>query len=313
MVEQRRLHTRKFAGSYPEVRDRTSAQAVEDQLRDHLKSPRQGRIPLAELQKALDASKHWEEDPTLFSVKEKIAIRNLRREIAKFPQIRADVLAAFPEMTTHPLYCTNEHLKKLGVDTWWDRPEESDDGSPSQIPRLLPVQAHESSRGQRQRDAAVSGFWESSSKWEVLERSVSTSTAAETTASDALGIKHSPLDLKEKRETARPDLSTKVLWTGRRLESPPANGKPIRSLAEELLDVDYESSNGEVESTNDESESLDRDLESSNGEINSTIGDPCPNSVDGEFVDLDSSDDGSLQVITIDDLENPLEDIFQIE
>jgi len=255
MLEQQRSRTRKYAGSHPEAQDRTLAQAAEDQLRAQLKSPRQGRIPLSELQAASDAAREAaSEHPVLFSVKEKIALRNLRREIAKCPQIRADVLAARPEMATHPLYCTNETLKKFGIDPFWDSPEESDTATPAppiparaptRISGPLPLPAPESAREHAQ--PIISGFWEASSRWKGQEKSDSPSTTAETTTSGVLSDGSSRLDLVKVRRPAKRALFAEAPWTGRGANSPPKINKLMMSLDQELMGEEFESINGNLE------------------------------------------------------------------
>lgn len=83
----------------------------------------------------------YNEPINLFTVKEKMGLRLLRREIAKFPQIRADVLAVCPEMETHPLYCSNEQLDKLGIDSSWGIADVSEAAPP--VPAPAPAQEQE--------------------------------------------------------------------------------------------------------------------------------------------------------------------------
>lgn len=83
----------------------------------------------------------YNEPINLFTVKEKMGLRLLRQEIAKFPQIRADVMAVCPEMENHPLYCSNEHLEKLGIDSSWGITEVSKATAPALAP--APTQGQE--------------------------------------------------------------------------------------------------------------------------------------------------------------------------
>ncbi|MCJ1248197.1 hypothetical protein MMC30_005414 [Trapelia coarctata] len=262
MVEQQRTRTRAYANSHSEDQNRTPAQAAEDQLRAQLKTPRQGRIPLAELNTSMDATKHLEELPPLYSIKEKVVLRNLRREIARFPQIRADVLAVRPEMETHPLYCTSEHLKKLGIDPFWDLPEESDNAAPTpaasaraptRIPRPLPLRAPEPVREHERSTVAAWGL-EEQSKWKAQENEDFHLNPAKRMASGVLGNNFSRLDLKEEQESANPPLS--MSWGVRRGPKSPKIDKPVTSLDQELIDEDFESINGDLDQTGERANSV---------------------------------------------------------
>lgn len=109
------------------------AETAERALGAQLKSPNQGRIPDWELkifrENTLELYRNAESDgpDSRFSDKEKVALRKLRHEVAKFPHIRAEALAVRPELETHPLYCTEEHLQKFGFYSWCDNIEDESD------------------------------------------------------------------------------------------------------------------------------------------------------------------------------------------
>lgn len=139
-------HRSRGRAADPEPQNGTS-EAVEAQVKIQLKSPNQGRIPeeqlIAARERTLRLVKNglYNEPINLFTAKEKMGLRLLRQEIAKFPQIRADVLAVCPEMENHPLYCSNEHLEKLGIDSSWGITEVSKATAPALAP--APTQGQE--------------------------------------------------------------------------------------------------------------------------------------------------------------------------